>query len=78
MKKRNFAKAMLVVACSASLAACSSSGNNETSEATTAAETTTEAETTTAAETTEAETEAPSGPMELKIGQVEGAAQGDK
>ncbi len=78
MKKRNFAKAMLVVACSASLAACSSSGNNETSEATTAAETTTEAETTTAAETTEAETEAPSGPMELKIGQVEGAAHGDK
>ena len=77
MKKKNLAKVMLVLACSASLAACSSSGDNETTEATTAVETTTAAETT-EAETTEAETEAPSGPMELRIGQVEGAAHGNK
>jgi len=77
MKKRNLAKVMLVLACSASLAACSGSNNNETTGATSAAETTTAAETK-EEETTEAETKAPTGSVELRIGQAEGAAHGDK
>lgn len=63
----------------ASLAACSSSGDNATTETpTTAAAETTAAETTAEAETTAAEKEAPKGPVDLRIGQVQGAAHGNK
>lgn len=77
MKKKNLAKVMLVLACSASLAACSGSGSNET-EATTAAETeaTTAAETTEATSETETEEAPTTGPIEIRIGQAEGAAHG--
>ncbi len=94
MKKRNLAAAAMILACSLSLTACSGSGAGETTAAqtteapTTAQETTTAAETT-AAETTEAETTkeetteaetkaAAEGGAQLRIGQVEGAAHGDK
>ena len=87
MKKRNLVKAMLIVACSASLTACSSSGDNTTTAeaptTTAAPETTTTSapeETTTAEETTEAakEPEKQEGPVNLRIGQVQGAANGNQ
>ncbi len=80
MKKHSLAASLLILACSASLAACGGSDASATTAApaeTTAAEATTEAAT--EEETTEAEeTEAAAEAAELRIGQVVGAAHGTK
>ncbi len=92
MKKRNLTTAALVLACGLSLTACSGSGADATTAAETTASQTTAAETTVAEETTteeaasatsqeaaEEETEkASEDGAKLRIGQVEGAAHGDK
>ncbi len=82
MKRRNLAVAVAVLAGTVVLTACGGGDKAETTAATTAAaaETTaaeTTAEETTAEETTEAE-EKTEGTAELRIGQVEAAAHGDK
>lgn len=91
MKKTNLTTAALILACGLSMTGCSGSGTDATTAAETTAAQTTVQETTTAEteetttleaseeETTQAETEkASEGGAELRIGQVEGAAHGDK
>ena len=81
MKKTNLAVTAAVLAGTVVLTACGGGQKAETTAApTTAAETTAEettAEETTAEETAEAEEQA-EGAVELRIGQVEAAAHGDK
>ena len=77
MKRRNLAVAVAVLAGTVVLTACGGGDKAETTAATTAAAAETTAEETTAEETTEAE-EKTEGTAELRIGQVEAAAHGDK
>lgn len=87
MKRRNLAVAAAVLAGTVVLTACGGGDKAETTAATTAAAAETTAEETTAEETTAAETtaeetteaeEKTEGTAELRIGQVEAAAHGDK